>query len=98
MASKLLVLLACALLCACGPKAVAVKRDPIPENCNAACRTPCTVDPAIVYAPVPGSIDALNDLVVQVVIPLGGEVPRCDIHRQACVQCLDRLKEAGITQ
>lgn len=94
----LFLCLALFLLTACKSNTAFVKPDPPPENCEATCRTPCTVDPNIQYVPVPGSDRAFDDLVEQVVAPLLGEVKKCDTHRQACVQCLDRLKQAGVTR
>lgn len=99
--TKALLALALGLsLSACGAKqGIAVKPDPLPENCEASCRTPCTVDPDIKYTPVPGSKDAIGDITKQVIAPLVVEVTKvCDSHRVACVQCLDRIKATGRTQ
>lgn len=96
----LLIAVAVVAVClvGCQKQGFAIKPDPIPELCEASCRTPCAVNPLIRYTPVVGSTRAFDDLVEQVVIPLKGEVAQCDTHRVACVQCLDRLKDAKITQ
>lgn len=95
---KAILLVFVLLLAACTHATEFVKADPPPENCDPICRTKCEVDPNIKYVPVEGSDRALDDLVEQVVAPLRGEVDRCDTHRVACVQCLDRHKQAGLTR
>lgn len=96
MKSLFLVFFVCALT-ACNGMGFSIKRNPIPENCEATCRTPCTAA-GIEYITDPNTKDALNDLTETVVIPLRKRLTQCDTHRQSCVQCLDRLKEAGLTK
>lgn len=86
-------------LAACGPKLKPyVKADPPNEDCDILCRTPCTVDKNIRLVPKAGDKDVLETITRQVIIPLRGEVRVCDTHRVACVQCLDRLQDAGVTK
>lgn len=101
MNKTLLVLLAVPFLTAgsCSTLGGFIKPSPVPENCDAKCRLPCTVDPNIQYRGASPNESAFDELVRQVVIPLRGELDRCEVeHRQACVQCLDRIKAAGLTK
>lgn len=66
---------------------------------DAVCRAPCVGedgDTGIRWdgSPVdPAAFDALLDDVIE---PLAGKLRTCETRRKACVQCLDRLKEAGV--
>ncbi len=85
--------------CASLGGSVAVTPPAIPANCEAKCYEPCTIPADLKYVPVPESKRAFDDLAEQVVAPLKLEFDQCDTHRQACVQCLNRLEKAGrITQ
>lgn len=96
--ATLAALLVLALAAGCGRTPVVEDPpEPVPENCDISCRTPCSTD-AIRYRPDPDTDRALDELVDQVVVPLRVSLDVCDLHRQACVQCLDRLKRAGVTR
>lgn len=72
--------------------------EPPPESCAAECRQPCDTA-GIELVLEEGATDAFDQLVLQVVIPLRARLQQCsDIHRGACVQCLDRLREVGVTR
>lgn len=82
-------------LAACRHAPVIIAVD---EGCEALCRTPCdTTVPA--WRPAdPDAADAWDTYPEQVTIPLRGRVEQCELHRVSCVQCLDRLKAAGVTR
>lgn len=83
--------------CAATP-VVPAQPEPPPEGCDVACRQPCTAD-GISLELSPGAEDAFDQLVLQVVIPLRARLQECsDVHRGACVQCLDRLQAEGVTR
>lgn len=83
-------------LAACGRQAV--KPDPVPEQCGAQCRVPC--DTAVPqWVPTnPDAPAAWDSYPRQVTIPMKAKLQTCELHRVACVQCLDRLKAAGVTK
>jgi hypothetical protein len=74
------------------------RAEPVNESCDASCRLPC--DTAVPrWAPVDADDPAAWDAYVpQVTIPLAAKLQTCEVARQACVQCLDRLKAAGVTK
>jgi len=74
------------------------RAEPVNESCDASCRLPCdTTVPR--WAPVDADDPAAWDAYVpQVTIPLAAKLQTCEVARQACVQCLDRLKAAGVTK
>jgi len=73
--------------------------EPVDEACAAECRMPCD-DTIPKWTPAdPSSPQAWDSYPRQVTLPMQAKVRQCDrIHREACVQCLDRLKEAGVTK
>jgi hypothetical protein len=75
-----------------------VKREAIPENCDPQCRQSCVLSPDIKFAEPAGPYNAGDEITKQVVAPLIGAFKQCDLQRQACTMCLDRLKEAGLTK
>lgn len=85
-------------LTGCGLFRTKAQPQPVNESCDASCRLPCdTTVPR--WVPVnPDDPAAWDAYVPQVTIPLAAKLQTCDIARQSCVQCLDRLKEAGVTQ
>jgi len=93
---RLLILLAViTLLPACRDD---VRPTAVPENCDALCRTPCNLIVPIWTPQDPDSPDAWDSYPEQVTSPVVGQLNQCELHRQACVQCLDRLKKSGLTQ
>lgn len=95
----LVALLVLLVATACGrTPVVPALPDPPPESCAAECRQPCTAD-GIALELEEGAQDAFDQLVLQVVIPLRARLRECsDVHRGACVQCLDRLRAEGVTR
>lgn len=94
-----LALYICVLLAACGSRPVVpAPPEPVAESCAAECRQPCTTE-GIEVAIDPDAADAFDQLVEQALVPLRARLQACsDVHRGACVQCLDRLKAAGVTR
>lgn len=84
------------LLCACGKDNV--RPQPVDEGCEALCRTPCDATIPEWKPADPTAPEAWDTYPEQVTIPLSGKVQQCDLHRTSCVQCLDRLKAAGVTR
>lgn len=81
------------LLTGCATHPIPSALPPPPAaDCAPICRVECTAD-GIAYEP--GS-DPLGDLVQQVVLPLRQRLTQCELSRSACVQCLDRLQQAGV--
>lgn len=74
------------------------KPVPVEEGCDALCRLPCDATVPLWAPRDPDAVDAWDQYPEQVVIPLRGKVLACDLQRQVCVQCLDRLKAAGVTR
>lgn len=93
---SLLLLASLAMLAGCNllPR----KPMPVDEGCDALCRTPCDASIPLWTPADPDAADAWDTYPEQVTIPLRGKVQTCDLHRQSCVQCLDRLKAAGVTR
>lgn len=70
----------------------------VPESCDASCRLPCDATVPL-WKPInPDAPDAWDTYPEQVTLPLVRKIETCDIARKACVQCLDRLKAAGVTK
>lgn len=75
-----------------------VRPQPVEEGCEALCRTPCDASVPEWKPADPTDPKAWDTYPEQVTIPLRGKVEQCEIHRTSCVQCLDRLKAAGVTR
>ena len=93
----LITALAVLLLSGCQLQAT---RQPMPvdEGCDAACRTACDATVPLWAPDDPDAPNAWDSYPEQVTVPLRGKILQCDIQRQTCVQCLDRLKAAGVTR
>lgn len=97
----LFFLLAAALsaLPGCATVAKLVPREPILAQCDAKCYTPCVAadgDTGIRWDGSPTDPAMFDRLADQVTLPLADRLRACDVNRQACTQCLDRLKSAGV--
>lgn len=94
-----LVIFYAVLLAGCGlfPKR-AGKQPAVNENCDVSCRMPCDATVPM-WAPAdPDDAAAWDEYPKVVVLPLVTKLEACDAKRVTCVQCLDRLKAAGITK
>lgn len=95
--SRLLLVAALLLAVGCAPREVVLNPpEPVPEDCPAQCRQPCDFQAR--FHPDPDTDDALGELVDQVLVPLRTALDACDLRREVCVQCLDRLRRAGVTR
>lgn len=74
----------------CGKVAMLLKPEPVNAQCSDACFVPCA-DPLDLQT---GTADEL--LAVSKVNR--AELVRCSVRRDACAQCLDRLKQASVIQ
>lgn len=94
---KLPLCLALLVLTAC-THSIPTRSLPVPAQCDSMCYAPCdTTRPA--WTPADASKPAAwDDIAPQVVAPLGHQLDLCELHRQACTQCLQRLKDAGVLQ
>lgn len=86
--------------CAGIPKfRVAVVPDPVPESCDDRCRTPCDLGPGPEDVTImKDDKDAFDKLVTEALIPSRTATKTCELHRQACVMCLDNLKRIKVTK
>ena len=87
-----------ALLVCTGATCGRTRPGPVPESCEAICRTPCDTAIPVWLVDDPNDPGAWDSYPEQVTIPLQTKAKACDLHRTACVQCLDRLKAAGVTR
>lgn len=99
-----MILITLLVLCASGCETVPVvstppreESAPVPSQCDASCKESCipSAYPRWEGDPDdPATFDLLPD---QVIAPLRGLVEQCDAKRKACVACLRRLDDAGLT-
>jgi len=87
----------CVALTACAQPVIQAPPMPPLAQCDATCRTECNAS-GIRYDPAADSINAIDDIVQQVVIPLRSRIDQCEISRLACQQCVDRLIDAGVAR
>ena len=94
------ILIACLVLAgtSCGMFQRAVKADPVNEQCDASCRLPCDATVPLWRPTDPDDPKAWDEYPKAVVLPLVDKIEACDVQRQECVKCLDRLKKAGVTK
>lgn len=89
-------LLICGLAgCATTPP-IPSKAQPVDAQCDTLCYTPCDTTMPLWHPKDPNSPDAWDELAEQVVIPSKGMTEQCELHRQACERCLDRLLKSGV--
>ena len=75
-----------------------VPARPVPAQCNVLCFDPCTGqdgDTGVRWEAGPSDAEAFDTLGGAVVPALAQRLRQCDVRREACVQCLRRLDEAG---
>ena len=95
-AAVLVGVLVAAVLAGCGRNNT--RPDAVNEQCDSTCRVPCDTTIPL-WKPVdPNSPEAWSSYPKQVTIPLGKKLETCELARQECVKCLDRLKAAGVTR
>ena len=63
-----------------------VKPDPVPAQCSAECFIPCDTPMDLA--------DGSGDTLLAVSKVNRAYLVRCSVRREACAQCLDRLKQA----
>lgn len=92
----LVIIVLLVILAGCKSAAV-VTPPPVEAQCDAVCYAPCvdpeTKDTGIRWegpALQPTTTDALEG---DVIPQLAGKLRECDVNRQACVKCLDRLEQ-----
>lgn len=86
------------MLAACG-RSIPVKPQPFPAQCSAECRVPCvdaTGDTGVRIQGDPAKASTFDEIGETAGAVLGERLRQCDVHRKACVQCLDRLERAGV--
>lgn len=71
-------------------------RAPVEANCSALCRVPCDTSVPRWTPADPEAPEAWDTYPEQVTFPVVARLRACEVHRQACVQCLDRLTKAGV--
>lgn len=75
---------------------VAPPPEPVPAQCDPRCFESCDVRIPPWTPPDPDSPEAWDLVPGQVLIPARLRLERCEAHRWACAQCLDRLRDAGV--
>ena len=91
----LVVLLACSGCQSKGP----VNAAPVQSHCETMCYTPCIKedgDTGVRWIADFTRPDAWETLGDDVVAALSGKLRTCELHRKACEQCLQNLKEEGV--
>lgn len=71
---------------------------PMPALCNAMCFAPCTSttgDTGVRWEAAPEDPAAWDDLGGNVAPALADKLRVCEVRRQSCQQCLQRLDKAG---
>lgn len=93
MRAVLFALLAVPLLAACGRNT-----RPVPAQCNAVCFAPCAADgdTGVRWEADPNNPAAWDALGGEVVPALADKLRVCEVRRQACEQCLQRLEAAKV--
>ena len=89
-------LIAAVLVTAACSRTVPTRGGPVPAQCNAMCEVPCTTQLPRWEPADPDSPDAWDSLAPQVIQPAQQQLQQCELHRQACTQCLQRLRAAGV--
>lgn len=89
------------LLVGCAQGSGSTKQPPpIAAQCEETlCRNPCVGedgDTGIRWDGTPTDPAAFDALLGDVIEPLGEKLRTCEERRRSCVQCLDRLREAGV--
>lgn len=94
--TRIVILLAALVLAGCNSAATL----PVPAQCNPLCFHPCTVgtDTGVRWEVDPDAAAAWDTLAGEVVPELADRLLVCEMHRQACGQCLQRLDKARIIE
>lgn len=71
---------------------------PVPAQCNPICRLSCAEngDSGVRWTADPNSPAAWDELGGEVIPLLTGKLQTCEVRRQACEQCLQRLDAEGV--
>lgn len=92
---RTVVVLAALLLAGCSTQPV----RPVPAQCNPLCLLPCTGangDTGVRWEAEPTDPDAWDVLAGEVIPSLVERERVCEVRRNACAQCLQRLDKAGV--
>lgn len=91
----LVILVACSGCTTKGP----VNAAPVQSHCDTMCYTPCVKedgDTGVRWVGDFTSPDAWETLGDDVVSSLSGKLRTCELHRKACAQCIQNLKDEGV--
>ncbi|MGH8081883.1 MAG: hypothetical protein ACREP7_15015 [Lysobacter sp.] len=93
---RALAIVACLVLAAC---TTGQHRGPIAAQCNPVCFDRCVdeqQDTGIRWDADPQDASAFDALAGEVVPALTGKLRTCDVRREACAQCIERLERRGL--
>lgn len=68
---------------------------PVAAGCDASCATPC--DKGRTWD-VDGETADDWDALAELTLDYADKLRACEVRRQSCAKCLDRLREAGVIQ
>lgn len=100
--SWLIRVLACGLVLAIASCRHAVPAKPLPASCNATIFVPCTTadgsttDTGVRWTAAADDAQAFDELGGKVVPQLSFKLLTCEAKRQASIDCLQRLDDAGV--
>ena len=86
-------------LTACRTRGVPMTPPPFPAQCDAKCFVPCAKengDTGIRINGDPNVASTFDEIGTTAGTVFAATLRQCDVHRKACVQCLDRLERAGV--
>lgn len=91
--------LACLLLLTGWTSCSWSRPDPVPAQCDARCFQPCVdagEDTGVRVAGDPAAAGTWDEIGGRVTRELATRLRQCDVRRQACEQCLQRLEKARV--
>lgn len=95
---RILIVASLLALAACS-KAIPVKPQSFPAQCDAKCYTPCVDDKGDTGVRIqgnPASANTFDEIGEVAGTVFAMTLRRCEVNRKACVQCLERLERAGV--
>lgn len=93
--AKLALVLALVLTAACG-RSVPQRPEPVPAQCDSLCFAPCNTQLPKWTPANPDDPAAWDTLGPQVIKPGQLQLQQCELRRQACDTCIQRLRAAGV--